>query len=300
VTAEHDALREALGRVGAWTFTFDGRPPDRMARDVAAIERMGYRALWMPEGGGSSDILTNLGWTLASSDRLTVASGIANVSAREPEVLARGAAFLDEAYGHRLVLGIGVGHSYSTLRRGISWDRPLSRMRTYLDAMDADGLPRPAPRMLAALGDGMLRLAASRSLGAHSYFVPVSHTRRAREVLGADPVLAVEVGVLPGADDALARDWAHTWAAGYLDLPNYANNWRRLGFGEDDVAGSGSDALLEAAFAWGSADAIASRVRAHLDAGADHVCVQVIGAPDGDPDADLGRLEELAPVLRSL
>jgi len=300
VTADHDALRAALGRVGAWTFTFDGRAPDRIAADVAAIERMGYAALWLPEGGGSNDILANLAWSLASSDRLTVASGIANVSAREPEVLARGAAFLDEAYGHRLVLGIGVGHQYATLRRGMAWDRPLARMGTYLDVMDAEGLPHPARRMLAALGDGMLRLAASRALGAHSYFVPVSHTARAREVLGPEPVLAVELGVIPGADDRTARAVAHPWAADYLELPNYANNWRRLGFGDEEVTGSGSDRLLDAAFAWGSAEAIATRVREHLDAGADHVCVQVIGAADGDVEADLHGLEALAPALLAL
>jgi probable F420-dependent oxidoreductase len=297
VTAEHDALRTALGRVGAWTFTFDGRAPDRIARDVAAIERMGYRALWLPEGGESNDILANVGWALASSERLTVASGIANISAREPEVLARGAAFLNEAYARRLVLGIGVGHQYTMARRGRVWERPLDRMRTYLDVMDADGLANAAPRILAALGDGMLRLAATRALGAHSYFVPVEHTAHAREVLGPEPLLAVEVGVMPGADEPTARSWGHSWAAEYLELPNYANNWRRLGFTDDEVAGSGSDRLLEAAFAWGSVETIAARVREHLDAGADHVCVQVIGAPDGDAETDLRRLEELAPAV---
>jgi probable F420-dependent oxidoreductase len=300
VTAEHASLRTRLGRVGAWTFTFDGRAPGLIAADVAAIEGMGYPTLWMPEGGGSNDILANLAWSLASSDRLTVASGIANVSAREPEVLARGAAFLSEAYEQRLVLGIGIGHEYTTERRGMDWDRPLARMGRYLDVMDEDDIARPAPRMLAALGDGMLRLSAARALGAHSYFVPVSHTEHARSVLGPDPVLAVEIGVMPGADEDTARAWGHAWAGGYLDLPNYANNWRRLGFGEDDVAGEGSDRLLDAAFVWGSSETIAARVREHLDAGADHVCVQVIGSPEGDPEADLRALGELAPALLAL
>jgi probable F420-dependent oxidoreductase len=300
VTAEHASLRTRLGRVGAWTFTFDGRAPGLIAADVAAIEGMGYPTLWMPEGGGSNDILANLAWSLASSDRLTVASGIANVSAREPEVLARGAAFLSEAYEQRLVLGIGIGHEYTTERRGMDWDRPLARMGRYLDVMDEDDIARPPPRMLAALGDGMLRLSAARALGAHSYFVPVSHTEHARSVLGPDPVLAVEIGVMPGADEDTARAWGHAWAGGYLDLPNYANNWRRLGFGEDDVAGEGSDRLLDAAFVWGSSETIAARVREHLDAGADHVCVQVIGSPEGDPEADLRALGELAPALLAL
>jgi probable F420-dependent oxidoreductase len=298
MTADHDRVRALLGAVGAWTFTFDDRGADRIAADVQAIESAGFPALWIPEGGGSNDVLTNLGWALASTERLTMASGIANISAHQPQVLARGAAFLSEGYGGRLVLGMGVGHEYSTERRGIAWDRPLTRMRAYLDAIDADERTRPAaPRMLAALGDRMLRLAAERTLGAHSYFVPVAHTAHARSVLGDEPVLAVELGVLPGADDATARSWARAWATHYLELPNYANNWRRLGFDDADVSDGGSDRLLEAAFAWGSVERIAERVRGHLDAGADHVCVQVIGEPEGDADTDIRALEELAPAL---
>ena len=192
---------------------------------------MGYSALWLPEGGGSNDILTSLGWALGASERLTVASGIANISAREPEVLARGAAFLGEANGGRLVLGIGVGHSYSTERRGVEWDGPLARMGRYLDVMDDATSPwRTAPRVLAALGDGMLRVAATRALGAHSYFVPVAHTAHARSVLGDEPCSPSELGVLPGVDDEeTARSCARAWAVHYLELPNYANNWRRDG-----------------------------------------------------------------------
>jgi probable F420-dependent oxidoreductase len=298
MTADRARVRALLGSVGAWTFTFDGRGADRIAADVQAIESAGFPALWIPEGGGSNDVLTNLGWALAATERLTMASGIANISARQPEVLARGADFLSEAYDGRLVLGIGVGHSYTTERRGMEWDRPLARMRRYLDVMDADERVRPAaPRMLAALGDGMLRLSAERALGAHSYFVPVAHTAHARSVMGDEPVLAVELGVLPGADDVTARSWARSWATHYLELPNYANNWRRLGFDDADVSDGGSDRLLEAGFVWGSAAAIGERVREHLEAGADHVCVQVIGAPDGDAEADVRALEELAPSL---
>lgn len=294
---EHDSVRRALGRVGAWTFGFDGRATSSIAGDVRAIEGAGYSALWIPEGGGSNDVLTSLSWLLGASAHLTVASGIANITAREPEVLARGAAFLREASGDRLVLGIGVGHEYTTLRRGVMWDGPLPRMRAYLDVMDeaADGRPA-APRMLAALGDGMLRLAAERSLGAHTYFVPVAHTSRARGVLGPEPVLAVEQGVMLTEDPVAARAAAREWAVHYLELPNYANNWRRLGFDDADVAGSGSDRLLDAAFAWGT-DAIVDRVRAHRAAGADHVCIQVIGSSNADED--VAALQQLAPLLLS-
>jgi probable F420-dependent oxidoreductase len=298
VSEAHDLLRGRLGRVGVWTFGFDGRPPAAMAGDVRAVEAMGYPALWIPEGGGSNDVLTNLSWMLASSQHLTVASGIANITAREPEVLARAAAFLSEAHGDRLVLGVGVGHEYSTERRGMAWDKPLARMRRYLDVMDAEAIERPAPRLLAALGDGMVRLSAELALGAHSYFVPVAHTAHARKVLGSEPVLAVELGILPGMEEDAARAAAHTWAAGYLELPNYANNWRRFGYGEDEVTGGGSDRLVEAAMAWGDVDAIVDRMRAHLVAGADHVCVQVIEAPD--TDTEMAALLALAPDLLSV
>ena len=197
-------------------------------------------------------------------------------------MLARGAAFLTEAYDARLVLGIGVGHSYSTTRRGIDWAKPLARMGAYLDAMDGARGARPAaPRLLAALADGMLRLSAERALGAHSYFVPVDHTAHAREVLGPEPVLAVELGIIVITDAAEARRVGRGWTAGYLELPNYARNWERLGYGED-LTGGGSDRLVDAALAWGSVDDVVSRVRAHLDAGADHVCLQPILSDEAD------------------
>jgi len=292
---DHDAVRHALGRVGVWTFGFDGRAAAAVADDVRAIEGMGYGALWIPEGSGSADVLTQLSWLLASTERLTVASGIANVTARAPEVLARGAALLADAYPERVVLGVGIGHEYSTEHRGIAWGRPLMRMGAYLDGMD--GAEAASPRLLAALGDGMLRLSAARALGAHTYFVPVAHTARARDALGAEPVLAVEQGVILTEDVAVARMAARAWAVHYLELPNYANNWRRLGFDDVDVVGGGSDRLLEVAFAWG-VDAIVERVRGHLAAGADHVCIQVIGS--ADPDEDVAALRALAPALLSV
>jgi probable F420-dependent oxidoreductase len=294
----HDAVRQRLGRVGAWTFGFDGRAPANIANDVRAIEEAGYPTLWIPEGGGSNDILTNMSWLLGASEHLTVASGIANITAREPEVLARGAAFLRAAFDGRLVVGIGVGHEYTTERRGMAWDRPLARMRRYLDVMDGEPMQDAAPRLLAALGDGMLRLSATRALGAHTYFVPVAHTAHARQMLGPEPALAVELGIVPGADRMAALEAGRAWAVHYLELPNYANNWRRLGFGDDEVAGVGSDRLLEDAIAWGDADAICERVRAHLDAGADHVCVQVLEAED--TETEVAALVALAPELLSV
>jgi probable F420-dependent oxidoreductase len=295
MTADHDAVRSRLGRVGVWTFAFDETPAPGIADEAAAIEELGFEAVWVPEGGGSTDILAHLGWLLASTTALTVASGIANISAREPDVLARGAALLTEAYDDRLVLGIGVGHSYTTLRRGVEWERPVERMRAYLDAMDAVASDRPAaPRLLAALGDRMLTTSAERALGAHTYFVPPEHTAHARAVLGPEPVLAVEQGVLLTTDPSEARNVGRAWTSGYLELPNYTRNWGRLGFGPDDLAGGGSDRLVDAAIAWGGVDDVLARVLQHLDAGADHVCVQPITA---DESLGLPWLRELAPAL---
>jgi probable F420-dependent oxidoreductase len=301
VTTDHDALRARLGRVGAWTFASDSRPAAQVAIDARGVETLGYRALWVPEGGGSRDVIGNLSWLLASTETLTVASGIANMTARQPEVLQAGATLLADAYGDRVVLGVGVGHEYTTERRGFAWDRPLARMRGYLDAMDAAAGSWPAPtvappRLLAALADGMLRLSAERALGAHTYFVPPEHTAHARAVLGPEPVLAVEQTVVLETDPTRARAIARGWTVHYLELPNYARNWARLGFGED-LDDGGSDRLVDAAVAWGDVEAVAARVREHLDAGADHVCVQVIS--EDDADVCMPQLRELAPALLS-
>jgi len=226
-----------------------------------------------------------------------VCSGIANVTARHAEAMAGGGRTLADAYGERVVVGLGIGHQVTTGRRGHDWEDPVGRMAAYLDAMDAAQMG-PAPdvpvrRLLAALGPRMLRLAGERALGAHTYFVPVEHTARARAELGSEPILAVEQTAVATTDRSQARRIARGWAASYLELPNYANNWRRLGYGQDDV--TGSDRLLDAGIVWGDALAIATRVREHLQAGADHVCVQVISARDAD--ACVPQLAELAETL---
>jgi probable F420-dependent oxidoreductase len=292
---EHDALRQRIGRIGAWTFAFDGRPAAQIAVDARAIESLGFGALWVPEGGSSHDVLAHLGWLVANTERVTLASGIANITARQPDVLARGAALLHDASEGRIVLGIGAGHEYTTEGRDLDWARPVARMRAYLDRVDEAAAEPAPPRLLAALGDVMLRLAGERALGAHTYFVPPEHTERARTVLGPEPVIAVEQTVVLSDDPAHARAIARAWAVHYLELPNYANNWRRLGYSADDVAGDGSDRLIDAGIAWGSVDDVVGRVRAHVAAGADHVCVQVISADD--TDVCLPQLRELAPAL---
>ena len=303
MTSGHDALRGLLGRVGAWTFAFDQRPIADVRIDAREIESLGFPALWVPEGGASRDVASHLAVLLASTGSIAVCSGIANITARQPEVLQAAAVTLVDGYGDRLVVGIGVGHEYSTERREVEWAHPLARTRAYLDRMDAADTALPPPqspvrRMLAALGDGMLRLSAERALGAHTYFVPVEHTAHARQVLGPEPVLAVEQTVVLGRSASIARGIARAWAGHYLELPNYARNWLRLGYRDADVAGQGSDRLVDAGVAWGDVDAVVARVREHLVAGADHVCVQVID--EDDADACVPQLRELAPALLDL
>jgi probable F420-dependent oxidoreductase len=297
--ADHDAVRARLGHVGVWTFAFDSLRARDVREAVAEIEGMGYPAVWVPEGGSSREIFAHLSLLLAATRSTTVCCGIANVTARDAEAMAAGGRTLADAHGERVVLGIGIGHQATAGRRRQEWADPVGRMGTYLDAMDAARMgpdpEAPARRLIAALGPRMLRVAASKALGAHTYFVPVEHTARAREVLGPDPVLAVEQTAIVSGDPRTARGTARSWAASYLALPNYANNWRRLGYG-DDLGGGGGDRLIDAAFAWGDVAAIASRVREHLDAGADHVCIQVISGRD--EDVCLPALRELADALR--
>jgi len=291
-------VRARLGGVGVWSFAFDALRAVDVRESVGVIESLGYPALWVPEGGSSREIFAHLSLLLAATREMTVCSGIANVTARHPEAMVGGARTLADAYGERAVVGIGIGHQYTAGRRRQEWDDPVGRMAAYLDAMDAARMgpdPEvPVRRLIAALGPRMLEVAASHATGAHTYFVPVEHTAKARELLGPEPVLAVEQTVVVSGDPAVARGIARPWAADYLGLPNYANNWRRLGY-EDDLDDGGSDRLIDAAIAWGNVSSIASRVREHLDAGADHVCVQVISGRDDD--VCLPALRDLAGAL---
>jgi len=246
---------------------------------------------------GSREVFSHLSLLLAATERLPCCSGIMNIGARDPISSALGARTLEEAYPGRVLIGMGVGHSYQAEIRGTTYANPVARMRAYLDAMAGPqvGEGAMAPILLAALGDRMLELARERALGAHSYFVPVEHTVRARRVLGPDPVLVVEqTAVLSSERDSAARI-ARRFSADYLSLPNYANNLRRLGYSEEDVAGSGSDRLVDATIVTGGLEDIRARVQAHLDAGADHVCVQLLG--EEESDVCLPAIRELAPAL---
>jgi probable F420-dependent oxidoreductase len=290
-----------LGRVGIWTFALDLQPAARAQEAAAQIEELGYGAIWIPEALGR-EAFTSAGLLLAATRRIVVATGIANMWARDAMAMAGAQKTLSEAYPDRFLLGIGVSHAPMVGLRGHHYTKPLSAMRAYLDAMDNAPFIASPPttqpvRVLAALAPKMLQLAAERTAGTHPYFVPPEHTAFARGILGKGPWLMPEQAAVLETNAAKARDIARTHMATYLALPNYVNNLKRLGFRGEDIANGGSDRLVDAIVAWGGVDAIVKRVRAHHDAGADHVCVQVL---DPDPRVvPLRQWRELAPALLS-
>ncbi len=274
-----------LGSVGIWTSALD-RQPFATARTAAArLEALGFATLWVGESF-RREVLANAALLLGATERLVVATGIASLWARDAQAMRAGQLTLAEAHPERFLLGIGVSHVPLTNPRGHTYARPVSTMRAYLDAMDQAPYDAPLPlrppkRVIAALGPRMLALAAERADGAHSYFVPVAHTAGARAILGPGKLLCPEQAVVLETDPARARATARRHTASYLRLPNYRDNLLRLGFSADDVADAGSDRLVDAVVAWGTVGAVAGRVREHLQAGADHVAVQLITEDPG-------------------
>ena len=292
-----------LHRAGLWTYHLDLLPASAAREAAAELEELGYGVLWLPEAVNREPFV-NSAMLLGATQRMIVATGIASIWSRDAMTMAAGHLTLNEAYDGRFLLGLGVSHQPMVdYVKGHHYDKPLTKMRAYLEAMDRVVYMAPRPeeeprRVLAALGPKMLELAAEKALGAHPYFVPVEHTAFARRALGEGPMLCPEQAVVLDTDPDRARAAARLHMATYLTLPNYTNNLRRLGWGDDDMADGGSDKLVDAIVAWGDEDAVLARVRAHLDAGADHVCVQVLG-----PDAVTLPMEQwrrLAEPLRSL
>ena len=293
-------LADTLGSIGVWSWALQQLSGADAGAATRAFEALGYPITWIPETLGNKEIFSHAAILLAATSRMVVASGIANIHAHDPMAMANGARTLGEAYPGRFVLGIGVSHAPSVARRGGTYGQPIETMRAYLDAMVAApyGAPEPEPPVpivLAALGPRMLELAAERADGAHPYFVPVEHSSFAREHLGAEPFLVVEQTAVLTNDRVEGRRIGRAFAKNYLVLPNYANNLRRLGWGDEDLAAGGSDRLIDAVIAWGDVDAIVARVRAHLDAGADQVCIQV--RADASTDPAVAAYQELAAAL---
>jgi probable F420-dependent oxidoreductase len=282
---EGRALAEKLGRVGLWTRQLDVQPAQQVREAIAELEALGWGSLWFWEVFGR-EALTSAGLLLCASQRMVIASGIANIWARDPVAMTAAGRTLVEAYPGRFVLGIGVSHGPIVDARGHRYQRPLDKMRGYLDAMDAapwqgPPLAEEPPLVLAALGPRMLELAAKRSAGALLYNGTPEATVTARSMLGPEPLLAVEQAVLLEEDPAEARGICREFMTLYLTLPNYTGAWDRVGLGPEEQVEGGSDRMVDAVVAWGGPEVIAERVRAHLDAGADHVCVQVL---DPDPN----------------
>lgn len=292
-----------LGRIGVWTAGFDGVPVSAAQEAAAELEALGYGALWFGEAYGRES-LTQAAVLLAGTASAVVATGITSIHGRDPVAARAAQATLVDAHPDRFLLGLGVSHRPLVERfRGGDYGSPLAEMRAYLDGMDAitpvaAGGDRPAPRVLAALGPRMLELARERCAGAHPYLVTPQHTATARAALGDDRVLAVEQAVVLTDDPDVARERAHNHLEIYTGLPNYRRSWERQGFDESDFGRGGSDRLKDALVAWGSPEDCADRVRQHLEAGADHVCVQALGEhPLALPVDDL---RELAPALTEL
>ena len=271
-----------LGRFGVWR-----RDADLSPGLAAGLEHLGYGAIWV--GGSPSGDLAVPDVLLAATKDLVVATGIVNIWKDDAATVARSYHRLEGRYPGRFLLGIGAGHR----EQFGEYVRPYEALRQYLDVLDAAEVPVER-RVLAALGPRVLRLAAERSAGAHPYFTTPDHTREARDVLGPDKVLAPEQKAVLDPDPAAARELARPMLAMYLGLTNYVNNFRRMGFTDSDFAAGGSDRLVDALVAHGDPATVARRIVEHLDAGADHVAVQLLTSPGADP---LDGYAELARVL---
>jgi probable F420-dependent oxidoreductase len=278
-------LAERLGRFGVWRGT-----PQVTPELAADLEQLGYGALWL--GGSPAADLTIVDRLLAATGTLVVGTSIVNMWPADPAVVAQSYARIEAGYPGRFVLGVGAGHREATPE----YVSPYETLVTYVDRLLAAGVP--AERLvLAALGPRVLKLAADRTAGAIPYLVPPEHTRLAREILGPDKLLAPEHKVVLDTDAQRGRALgARRVRTPYLGLVNYTSNLRRLGFTDEDLANGGSDGLVDALVAHGSPEQVAAQLTAHLDAGADHVCVQLLtesGVDPGPQYAELARALEL-------
>jgi probable F420-dependent oxidoreductase len=265
-----------LGDFGIWT-SYRAIGEENAGEAAKLVEDLGFGSLWL----GGSPQLPALRPLLEATERIVVATGILNVWQSEPDQVAGDFAALEADFPGRVLVGVGIGHPEATSQ----YTRPLSATRAFLDGLDGAAAPVPRQRRcLAALGPKMLALSAERSLGAHPYFVPLEHTRTARQALGPDALLAPEVGCVLDDDPASGRARGREYAKLYLGLSNYTRNLLNVGFDERDIASGGSDRLIDAVVPHGNAEAIAAVAREHRDAGADHVCLQTVGVT-GVPSA---------------
>jgi probable F420-dependent oxidoreductase len=292
-----------VGRIGIWASSGLWEHGGKLSQDgvdaAAELEALGYGTVWLGRADGNLKLAEAL---LDATSRLVVGTSIVNIWMYDPSLVAASYRRVSERHGERLLVGLGVGHAPAVEATGQQYVQPLRVMQNYLDELDASerGIPQDA-RALAALGPRMLQLSAQRSCGALPYLIPPEHTRWAREVLGAGALLVAEQKVVVDADPVSARALARRGVTRYFRLPNYTSNLKRFGFTDEDVAGNGSDRVIDAIVAWGDVDAIARRITEHLDAGADQVAIQVltdaVNTGSGLPRDDW---RKLAPVLQQL
>lgn len=291
----HNRHMQSITGTGVWAHTLRYGDPARAADAASELEQLGYKALWIPDVGGELfQAVENL---LRATSSITVATGILNIWMHTPDLAAAEHARLTAEYGDRVLVGLGVSHSAVIDRAEPGrYTKPLQRMTEYLDGLDRATIAlKPQNRLLAALGPKMLQLAGDRTAGSHPYLVTPEHTANARAALGPDKLVASEQAVVLETDANAARTIARQHLSVYALLPNYTNNWRRIGFTDDDLSGGLSDRLVDAFVVWGDEAAIAQRVQAHRDAGADHVCIQVLQADQGTQALEQWRA--LAPAL---
>jgi probable F420-dependent oxidoreductase len=283
--------RVDIGKYGIWYGGIDALATPEAQRAAQLVESLGFGALWIAEAVGRDPFVSSAN-LLSATTTLKLATGIANIYARDAMTMVAGQKTLAEAFPDRFLLGMGVSHGHLVAGiRKIDWSKPYSYMSDYLDRMDkslfmARAAEHDPGRVLAALGPKMLALSAEKANGSHPYFTTPEHTAEARAVMGNDALLAPEQMVVFSTDATEARATARKGMKIYLGLPNYANNLKRFGFDDADFADGGSDRIVDAITAWGTPTQIADRIRQHHDAGADHVCVQVLRNDSAMPEAE--------------
>jgi len=284
-----------LGRLGAWYSMDTLGGPEEISAFVRTVERLGYDTLWYPESRGFES-LSVAGFMLANTTRLKMGSSIASIYARDAYTARRGMLSLNQLYGERFILGLGVSHPPMVEGiRGHRYEKPIPAMRAYLDALNQDAGSDQWPVAIAALGPLMLKLARDKTRGALPYNTNPQHTAEAAKILGPGKWLAIEQKVTLEADPVKARALGRKALARYLTLDNYRNNFLRIGFSEADLADGGSDRFIDAMLLWGTADQVKAGLRAHFAAGATHVAIQPVH-PDGDSAARDAILRSLADL----
>jgi probable F420-dependent oxidoreductase len=286
-----------LGSVGVWSGLLRRGERQAVVEAAAELEELGYSALWFP-GGAHEDIVDHTEALLGATKKAVIATGIVSVWTHPAPAIAAAHHRFTQAYPGRFLLGLGISHQHAVEGAGIRYEKPLSKLRSYLDELDA--APDPVPvdeRILASLGPLSLKLSRDRSLGTHPYFMPVAHTRVSREAVGPGKVVAPEQMVVVETDASKARTIARAAMDRYLHAPNYVNNLLRLGYTDADVGNGGSDRLVDDLIAWGSPEKITQRIREHHAAGADHVCIQVLAENPADMQAAMNGWRQLAPAL---